>query len=144
MEAARKMLPSFTMPSKLLPILALLTITLCACSPKKSIEGCWKATDSTIFHFRHDGTFIGRDYVGRPIWGNWVELGQGKFGFQSLFHMGSYEPQYAVVTSPDAMKYVGTVGVVFIKSTRISEQEAAPEIEKVIASIPTENKPIKE
>jgi len=127
---------------KYLPLLLVL-LAFCSCSQKKAIEGYWKAEDSTIFNFRHDGTFVGRDYEGVPIWGNWVDLGHDKFGFQSLFHMGSYQPQYAVVTSADTMKYVGTAGVVFIQTKRVSEEDAAKVLDALFAAIPTENVPKK-
>lgn len=104
-----------------------------------TIVGWWRAEDDTIFHFRADGTFIGKDYVGRPIWGNWVDLGHQKYGFQSQFHMKEYAPQYAVVTGADRMKYAGSAAVVFIYSHRISEAAGQPEVDDVMAAMPSTN-----
>jgi hypothetical protein len=71
---------------------------------KHALVGCWQAEDSTVFVFRDDGTFIGRDFRGRRIFGNWVGLNKEQIGFQSLMHGSFYSPQYAEVTS-SGMRY---------------------------------------
>jgi hypothetical protein len=80
--------------------------------------GCWEAKDSTVQIFRKDGSFIGRDFHGRRIFGAWSELNKSQIGFQSLYHSGSYNPQYAEVTNT-GMRYAYADGAGFADCIKI-------------------------
>ena len=72
--------------------------------PNHILVGCWQGSDSTVIIFRNDHTFVGRDYLGRRIWGSWSVLNDKQIGFQALYHSGSYAPEYAEIT-PTGMRY---------------------------------------
>ena len=95
--------------------------------PPHPLVGSWKASDGTVFVFRKDGTFIGRDYVNRRIFGNWVELDGSRIGFQTLMHASAYAPQYAEIT-PDGMRYAYSDGSRFVKAKRLGFAKALEEI----------------
>lgn len=102
---------------------------------KHALIGAWKATDGTIFVFRNDGTFHGIDWHHREIWGNWVTLAPNRIGFQSLTHDSYYLPQYAVISDhKNIMNYIITGGKRFIQAERITNIQAADEIEEVLVS----------
>lgn len=86
------------------------------------VVGWWLADDSTVFAFHPDHTFIGVDYHGILIWGNWVELDDSVFGFRSLLHTDSYNPQYGRAVG-DKMVYASSFGHGQITSRRIDEAE---------------------
>ena len=94
------------------------------------IVGCWRATDSTLFVFRVDGSFVGRDSARRQIWGSWVALTKEKAGFQSLLYANAYAPQTARVRG-DKMSYTMTPLFGAIDCVRITQAEAETELEKV-------------
>lgn len=97
-------------------------------APQHPMAGSWLATDDTIFTFRNDGTFVGKDCHGILIWGNWTKLDKARIGFQSLRHKSFYKPQFAVIT-PEGMQYAVSDGDRFIRAVRISDSEAARGIE---------------
>jgi hypothetical protein len=90
---------------------------------KHALVGAWQASDGTVFIFRDDGTFTGRDYVNRRIFGSWVSLDAERIGFQSLMHAGVYLPQYAEVT-PQGMRYAYSDGSRFVEAAKIDPAEA--------------------
>jgi hypothetical protein len=131
---------NFMTPIKTFSIPLLLAIALLAngCATKR-IQGWWKAGDGTVFNFRGDKTFVGIDYHGTLIWGNWTKLGDDKYGFQSLYHAGYYNPQYAIMTA-NGMKYARSNPTVsFISAKRISAAEGKKEYSASAKSLPTES-----
>lgn len=94
---------------------------------KHPLVGAWHASDSTVFIFRNDGTFVGRDYMNRRIFGNWVELDESHIGFQTLMHAGGYLPQYAEVT-PDGMRYAYSDASRFVDAVKMEPADAARQI----------------
>ena len=98
--------------------------------PQHPLVGSWQASDGTVFVFRKDGTFVGRDYVNRRIFGNWVELDGSRIGFQTLMHTSAYAPQYAE-TTPGGMRYAYSDGSRFVNAKRLS---AAKAMEKITAA----------
>jgi len=111
-----------------LVLLCLIGVSGCVkVKPPHPLVGSWKASDGTVFVFRKDGTFIGRDYVNRRIFGNWVELDGSRIGFQTLMHASAYAPQYAEVT-PDGMRYAYSDGSRFVKAKRLGFAKALEEI----------------
>jgi len=95
---------------------------------KHALVGCWKAKDSTVFVFRNDGSFIGRDFHGRRIYGSWSALNERQIGFQSLFHTGFYDPQYAEVTQT-GMRYAYADSSGFIECVSIDRDTAMKLVE---------------
>ncbi|HEV2693997.1 MAG TPA: hypothetical protein VG347_13970 [Verrucomicrobiae bacterium] len=103
--------------ASLLSLLLLLAATGCAThhdhASRQNVHthalvGCWQAQeDPTVLIFNDDGTFIGQDFKKQRIWGNWVILNKTEIGFQSLYYSGTYNPQYAEVTST-GMRYAYT------------------------------------
>ena len=91
--------------------------------PAHKLAGSWEADDGTIFIFREDGTFIGRDYINRRIFGSWVALDPERIGFQSLMHAGVYLPQYAEVT-PRGMRYAYSDGSRFVDAVAMDPSQA--------------------
>jgi len=90
---------------------------------KHALVGAWEAADGTVFIFREDGTFTGRDYVNRRIFGSWVILDAERIGFQSLMHAGVYLPQYAEVT-PQGMRFAYSDGSRFVEAVKMDPAEA--------------------
>jgi len=105
---------------------------------KHPLVGCWEARDSTVFIFRDDGTFIGRDYQGWKIFGSWVSLNDFQIGFQSLFHTGHYAPQYAEITRT-GMRYAYADSPGFIQCVRTDPETAARRV--ALASLNQEKQP---
>ena len=95
--------------------------------PQHPLVGSWQASDGTVFVFRKDGTFVGRDYVNRRIFGNWVELDGSRIGFQTLMHTSAYAPQYAE-TTPGGMRYAYSDGSRFVNAKRLSAAKAMEKI----------------
>jgi len=95
--------------------------------PQHPLVGSWQASDGTVFVFRKDGTFVGRDYVNRKIFGNWVELDGSRIGFQTLMHTSAYAPQYAE-TTPSGMRYAYSDGSRFVNAKRLSAATAMQKI----------------
>jgi len=95
--------------------------------PQHPLVGSWQASDGTVFVFRKDGTFVGRDYVNRRIFGNWVELDGSRIGFQTLMHTSAYAPQYAE-TTPSGMRYAYSDGSRFVNAKRLSAAKAMEKI----------------
>jgi hypothetical protein len=95
--------------------------------PPHPLVGSWEASDGTVFVFRKDGTFVGRDYVNRRIFGNWVELDGSRIGFQTLMHTSAYAPQYAE-TAPGGMRYAYSDGSRFVNAKRLSGAKAMKKI----------------
>lgn len=115
---------SLGIPLVLLLAAAVAIFLFVGAGPRHPLVGSWLATDDTIFTFRNDGTFVGKDCHGKLIWGNWARLDNDRIGFQSLRHKSFYKPQFAVATW-DGMKYAVSDGDRFIRAARISEADAA-------------------
>lgn len=98
--------------------------------PLHPLVGSWEASDGTVFVFRKDGTFVGRDYMNRRIFGNWVELDGSRIGFQTLMHTSAYAPQYAEATTR-GMRYAYSDGSRFVNARRLN---AAKAMEKITAA----------
>lgn len=111
--------------------LALVAVISCNTDSNKSstahaLVGAWQAEDKTVFLFRNDHSFHGIDFVGREIWGTWVELSDTRIGFQSLSYDSSYRPQYAIIRSEDSnqMDYINTGNISFTAAKRIEPEKA--------------------
>jgi len=102
-------------------------------NPPHPLEGSWRSDDDTIFTFRHNGTFVGKDLRGILIWGNWVKIDGEKIGFQSLLHKSFYNPQYAVSTA-EGMEYINSDSNNSIRAKKITESEASAGIDNAITS----------
>jgi hypothetical protein len=109
-----------------------------------ALVGAWQAEDKTVFLFRNDHSFHGIDFVGREIWGTWVELSDSRIGFQSLSYDSSYRPQYAIIRTEDSnqMDYINTGNISFTAAKRIEPEKAQIFIE--MTATPMLHRPKKE